>query len=102
MVEDVVEGGMVIMLMIGWVCLLWFWGGIMDMLMDGLFIIDKIGIDGFYFNGGWCYGGFKVVFVVGVCFVYLLVIDILYEIVIEYWLDWFNCGYVIDEKGVGV
>ena len=31
----------------------------MDMSMDGSPFIDKTHIDGLYFNGGWCYGGFK-------------------------------------------
>ena len=31
----------------------------MDMSMDGSPIIDKTDISGLYFNGGWCYGGFK-------------------------------------------
>ncbi len=35
------------------------WGGIMDMTMDGSPIIGKMPVDGLYFNGGWCYGGFK-------------------------------------------
>ena len=58
-VEDVAEGGMAIMPMIGRARLLRSWGGIMDMSMDGSPFIDKTPIDGLYFNGGWCYGGFK-------------------------------------------
>jgi glycine/D-amino acid oxidase-like deaminating enzyme len=34
-------------------------GRVMDMSMDGSPIIDKTHIAGLYFNGGWCYGGFK-------------------------------------------
>ena len=33
-------------------------GGVMDMSMDGSPFIDKTHIQGLYFNGGWCYGGF--------------------------------------------
>ena len=58
-VEDVLEGGMALMPRIGRVRLLRSWGGIMDMSMDGSPIIDRTSIDGLYFNGGWCYGGFK-------------------------------------------
>ena len=58
-IEDVAEGGMALMPAIGRVRLLRTWGGIMDMSMDGSPIIDKTGIEGLYFNGGWCYGGFK-------------------------------------------
>ena len=59
MVEDVCEGGMALMPMIGRVRLLRQWGGIMDMSMDGSPIIDKTPVDGLYLNAGWCYGGFK-------------------------------------------
>ena len=58
-VEDVAEGGMAIMPIIGRARLLRSWGGIMDMSMDGSPFIDKTDIGGLYFNGGWCYGGFK-------------------------------------------
>ena len=57
--EDVCEGGMALMPMIGRVRLLRQWGGIMDMSMDGSPIIDKTPVDGLYLNAGWCYGGFK-------------------------------------------
>ena len=40
-VEDVCEGGMAIMPMIGRARLLRMWGGIMDMSMDGSPFIDK-------------------------------------------------------------
>ena len=50
---------MAIMPMIGRARLLRMWGGVMDMSMDGSPFIDKTHIDGLYFNGGWCYGGFK-------------------------------------------
>ncbi len=58
-IEDVAEGGMALMPDIGRARLLRAWGGVMDMSMDGSPIIDKTPIDGLYFNGGWCYGGFK-------------------------------------------
>lgn len=90
------------MFVIGCVCLLWIWGGIMDMLMDGSLIIDCMLVQGFYLNVGWCYGGFKVMFVSGYVFVYLLVIDMLYDIVCVYCFDCFQCGFFIDEKGMGV
>ena len=50
-VEDVCEGGMAIMPMIGRARLLRMWGGIMDMSMDGSPFIDKTHIKGLYFNG---------------------------------------------------
>ena len=58
-VEDVCEGGMALMPIIGRIRLLRQWGGIMDMSMDGSPIIDRTPVDGLYLNAGWCYGGFK-------------------------------------------
>ena len=58
-IEDVCEGGMALMPMIGRVRMLRQWGGIMDMSMDGSPIIDRTPVDGLYLNAGWCYGGFK-------------------------------------------
>ena len=74
-VEDVCEGGMAIMPMIGRARLLRMWGGIMDMSMDGSPFIDKTHINGLYFNGGWCYGGFKATPASGYCYAHLLAKD---------------------------
>ena len=67
-VEDVAEGGMAIMPMIGRARLLRMWGGVMDMSMDGSPFIDNTHIDGLFFNGGWCYGGFKATPASGFCY----------------------------------
>ena len=45
-VEDVCEGGMALMPMIGRLRMLRSWGGLMDMSMDGSPIIDKTPVDG--------------------------------------------------------
>ena len=66
-VEDVCESGMALMPMIGRARLLRMWGGVMDMSMDGSPFIDKTSIPGLYFNGGWCYGGFKATPASGWC-----------------------------------
>lgn len=100
-VEDVCEGGMAIMPMIGRVRLLRQWGGIMDMSMDGSPFIDKTPIDGLYFNGGWCYGGFKATPASGFCFAHLLAKDTPHPTATEFRLDRFSRGAMIDEKGVG-
>ncbi|RUW44178.1 sarcosine oxidase subunit beta family protein, partial [Mesorhizobium sp. M1A.F.Ca.ET.072.01.1.1] len=71
-VEDVAEGGMALMPMIGRARLLRMWGGVVDMSMDGSPIIDRTHIDGLYFNGGWCYGGFKATPASGYAFAHLL------------------------------
>lgn len=100
-VEDVAEGGMALMPMIGRARLLRSWGGIVDMSMDGSPIIDRTPIDGLYFNGGWNYGGFKATPAAGHVFAHLLATDTPHETATAFRFDRFNRGYVIDEKGVG-
>ncbi|MER9344917.1 sarcosine oxidase subunit beta family protein [Mesorhizobium sp. M0601] len=100
-IEDVAEGGMAVMPMIGRARLLRMWGGIMDMSMDGSPIIDRTPIDGLYLNAGWCYGGFKATPASGYAFAHLLATDRPHETAAAYRLDRFARGYVIDEKGAG-
>jgi methylglutamate dehydrogenase subunit A len=100
-VEDVCEGGMAIMPMIGRIRLLRSWGGICDMTMDGSPIIDRTPIEGLYLNAGWCYGGFKATPAAGWCFAHLLATDRPHETAIHYRLDRFMTGHPIDEKGQG-
>src|SRR5210317_1342717 len=100
-VEDVAEGGMSLMPMIGRARLLRMWGGIMDMSMDGSPIIDRTHIDGLYFNGGWCYGGFKATPASGYVYAHLLATDTPHETATAYRLDRFHTGHMIDEKGMG-
>ncbi len=100
-VEDVCESGMAIMPMIGRARLLRMWGGIMDMSMDGSPIIDKTHIEGLYFNGGWCYGGFKATPASGYCFAHLLAKDEPHPTATALRFDRFEKGLMIDEKGVG-
>ena len=100
-IEDVCEGGMALMPMIGRVRMLRQWGGIMDMSMDGSPIIDKTPIDGLYLNAGWCYGGFKATPASGWCFAHLIARDAPHDVAADYRLDRFATGYAIDEKGQG-
>ena len=100
-VEDVCEGGMSLMPMIGRARLLRMWGGIMDMSMDGSPIIDHTGIEGLYLNAGWCYGGFKATPASGYAFAHLLANDRPHETATAYRLDRFRRGAMIDEKGMG-
>lgn len=100
-VEDVCESGMALMPMIGRARLLRMWGGVMDMSMDGSPFIDKTSIDGLYFNGGWCYGGFKATPASGYCFAHLLATDTPHPTATAYRLDRFRQGAMIDEKGAG-
>jgi len=100
-VEDICEGGMAIMPNIGRARLLRMWGGVMDMSMDGSPFIDKTHIKGLYFNGGWCYGGFKATPASGLCYAHLLAKDSPHPKATEFRLDRFKRGAMIDEKGVG-
>lgn len=100
-IEDVVEGGMALMPMIGRTRLLRGWGGLVDMSMDGSPIIDRTPIKGLYFNGGWCYGGFKATPASGHVFAHLLATDTPHPTAEAYRFDRFRTGRLIDEKGVG-
>ena len=100
-VEDVCEGGMAIMPMIGRARVLRMWGGIVDMSMDGSPIIDRTPVDNLYFNGGWCYGGFKATPASGRCFAHLLATGERHPVAAAFRLDRFARGALIDEKGVG-
>ena len=100
-VEDVCEGGMAVMPGIGRARMLRMWGGVMDMSMDGSPFIDKTDIGGLFFNGGWCYGGFKATPASGWCYAHLLATDQPHETATQLRLDRFKRGAMIDEKGVG-
>ena len=100
-VEDVCEGGMALMPMIGRIRILRNWGGLLDMSMDGSPIIDRSPIEGLYLNCGWNYGGFKATPASGLCFAHLIAHDAPHQAAAAYRLDRFATGALIDEKGVG-
>lgn len=77
------------------------WGGIMDMSMDGSPIISKTPINGFYINGGWCYGGFKATPGSGWVFAHTIAEDQPHKLNEGFALDRFARGYTIDERGAG-
>src|ERR1700704_463978 len=99
--EDVCEGGMAIMPMIGRLRIVRSWGGLMDMSMDGSPIIDRTPIGGLYLNAGWCYGGFKATPASGWCFAHLIARGEPHPYAAAYRLDRFATGHLLDEKGVG-
>jgi len=100
-IEDVCEGGMALMPMIGRARILRAWGGVVDMSMDGSPFIDRTDVEGLYFNGGWNYGGFKATPASGLAFAHLLATDAPHEVAREFRLDRFRRGHMIDEKGQG-
>jgi len=100
-VEEVAECGMALMPAIGRARLLRLWGGIMDMSMDGSPFIDHTPIPGLYFNGGWCYGGFKATPASGYCYAHLIATGQHHDTAAQFRLDRFRSGAVIDERGAG-
>ena len=77
------------------------WGGVMDMSMDGSPIIGKLPVDGLYFNGGWCYGGFKATLGSGWCFAHTIANDKPHALNEAFSLERFSTGNLLDEKGSG-
>ncbi|WP_417513449.1 sarcosine oxidase subunit beta family protein [Minwuia sp.] len=100
-VEHVCEGGMTMMPAIGRARMLRMWGGVMDMSMDGSPIIDRTPVEGLYFNGGWCYGGFKATPASGWCYAHLLATGRPHAVAEKMRLDRFRTGHLIDETGRG-
>ncbi len=100
-IEDVCEGGMALMPVIGRLRILRSWGGLLDMTMDGSPIIDLTPIKGLYLNAGWCYGGFKATPAAGWCFAHLIATNKPHPVATAFRLDRFARGAVIDEKGMG-
>jgi sarcosine oxidase subunit beta len=100
-IEDVCEGAMAVMPMLGRLRVLRQWAGNIDMTMDGSPIIDRTPVDGLYFNGGWCYGGFKATPASGFCFAHLLATGRPHPAAKALTLNRFRTGHVIDENGQG-
>jgi sarcosine oxidase subunit beta len=100
-IEDVCEGGMALMPMIGRLRILRSWGGVVDMSMDGSPIIDRTPVAGLYLNAGWCYGGFKATPAAGWCLAHLIACDEPHPLATAYRLDRFATGRLIDERGAG-
>ena len=100
-IEGVCEDAMALMPVLGRARVLRGWGGVMDMSMDGSPFIDKTHIEGLYFNGGWCYGGFKATPASGWCYAHLLARNETHPLASHFCLDRFKHGKMIDENGQG-
>jgi len=100
-IEDVLEGGMALLPLLGRLRLLRQWAGLCDMSMDGSPIIDIGPLPGLYLNAGWNYGGFKATPASGWCFAHTIARDEPHPLTAAMRLDRFRTGHVIDEKGVG-
>jgi heterotetrameric sarcosine oxidase beta subunit len=100
-IEHAVLGGMQLFPCFSRLRLMRMWGGVMDMSMDGSPIICKTPVDGFYINGGWCYGGFKATPGSGWVFADTIANDRPHKLNAAFTLERFGQGAVIDEKGAG-
>ena len=100
-IEDVCEGAMAMMPMLGRLRIVRSWGGLVDMSMDGSPIIDRTPVEGLYLNAGWNYGGFKATPASGWCFAHLIARDAPHPVAAAYRLDRFATGRLIDEHGSG-
>ena len=81
--------------------LLRVWGGVMDMSMDGSFVIARGPRDGMYLNAGWCYGGFKATPASGWCFAHTIANDAPHALNAAHTLERYSEGRPIDELGAG-
>jgi sarcosine oxidase subunit beta len=77
------------------------WAGMVDMTMDGSPIIGKTGIRDLYFNGGWCYGGFKATPASGFVFAHTIASEAAHPLCEAFSLERFAEGRLLDEKGAG-
>jgi sarcosine oxidase subunit beta len=100
-IEDVIASVISMFPAFGRLRLLRTWGGVMDMSMDGSPIISKTDIQGFYINGGWCYGGFKATPGSGWVFAHTIANDAPHKLNQDFALNRFERGYMIDEHGAG-
>lgn len=82
--------------------LLRHWAGIQDMTPDGGPFICRTPVRHLYFNGGWCYQGFKATPAAGWCLAHTIVRDEEHPLVRCYRLDRFaRGGASLDEYGHG-
>jgi sarcosine oxidase subunit beta len=73
----------------------------MDMTPDGSPFIGRTPLRNFYFNGGWCYQGFKATPASGWCFAHTIAHDEEHEFNRDFRLDRFEAGREMDEHGSG-
>ena len=100
-VEYVIQSVLTLFPCLSRVRLMRTWGGVMDMSMDGSPIIGKLPVDGLYFNGGWCYGGFKATPGSGWCFAHTIANDKPHALNEAFSVERFSTGSLLDEKGSG-
>lgn len=99
--EEVVQTAVALLPQIGSLRLLRQWAGTNDMTMDGSPIMDRLGWDNVFVNGGWCYGGFKAIPASGAAFASFVASGSPPELIRPFRLSRFATGHLVDEKGAG-
>ncbi len=99
--EEVVQGAVAMLPQIAGLRLLRHWAGTNDMTLDGSPIIDRIGYDNVFLNGGWCYGGFKAIPASGAACAQFVATGNVPDLIGAYRLSRFESGHLLDEKGAG-
>jgi methylglutamate dehydrogenase subunit A len=99
--QAVAECAVALMPCISRVRLLRHWGGIMDMTPDGSPFIGLTPIENLYFNGGWCYQGFKATPASGWTFAHTMATGEEHGLNRCYRLDRFETGGEMDDYGIG-
>ncbi|HVC02325.1 MAG TPA: sarcosine oxidase subunit beta family protein [Steroidobacteraceae bacterium] len=82
--------------------LLRHWAGIQDMTPDGSPFIGRTPLRNLYFNGGWCYQGFKATPAAGWCLAHTIAHDAEHPLNRHLSLDRFERGNGFDEYGYGL
>ena len=71
------------------------------MTPDGSPFICRTPLEGLYFNGGWCYQGFKATPAVGACFAHTIAHEEEHPLVRHFSLERFRQANGHDEYGLG-
>jgi heterotetrameric sarcosine oxidase beta subunit len=100
-IQTVAECAVALIPSISRIRLLRHWAGIQDMTPDGSPFIGRTARENLYFNGGWCYQGFKATPATGWCFAHTIAHGAEHPLVRHLALDRFERGNGHDEYGLG-
>ena len=98
---EVVQGAVTMLPQIAGLRLLRQWAGTCDMTMDGSPIMDRLGYENVFINGGWCYTGFKAIPASGAAFAQFVASGTAPDLIRHFSLRRFAEGRPIDEVGTG-
>jgi sarcosine oxidase subunit beta len=99
--EEVVQSAVALLPQVAGIRILRHWAGTNDQTMDGSPLLDRLGYDNVFLNGGWCYGGFKAIPASGAACAQLVATGSAPDLIRAFRLSRFATGHVVDEKGAG-